>query len=103
MLGTGAPTSLCQNLTSGVFHNQNEILILSCKSCGETGFQAEIYAAIELTNVSIFNRLSKHDIEPCTILNIRQSLPLINPVIHRPVTIFSFLAVASRAKLLPDR
>ena len=47
--GDGAPTVLIQNLTGGELQDQNEIFISSCKSCGETSFQAGIYAIIGFT------------------------------------------------------
>ena len=46
--GGGAPTVLSLECTSGAFQDQNETVISSGKSCGETGFKAKIYATIGL-------------------------------------------------------
>ena len=48
--GDGAPTALIQNLTGGELQDQNEIFISSFISCGETSFQARIYAIIGFIN-----------------------------------------------------
>jgi hypothetical protein len=42
----GTPTERYQKLTSGEFQKQNEILIASCKSHGETDCQTVIYATV---------------------------------------------------------
>ena len=48
--GDGAPTALIQNLTGGELQDQNEIFISSFILCGETSFQARIYAIIGFIN-----------------------------------------------------
>jgi hypothetical protein len=43
-VGAAAPAGQSQNLTSGAFQNHYEIFFSSCKSSGETSYQARIYA-----------------------------------------------------------
>ena len=45
----GAPTRPDQNLTGGEFQKQHEIVIASCKSCGEMGCRVVINATVGLT------------------------------------------------------
>jgi hypothetical protein len=42
----GAPAKRYQKLTSGEFQKQHDIVIASCKSWGETNYQAVIYATV---------------------------------------------------------
>ena len=49
--GDGGPAGLIQNLTGGELQGQYEIFITSCKSQGETDYQAVIYATAGLTAV----------------------------------------------------
>jgi hypothetical protein len=45
----GAPTERYQKLTSGEFQKPHQIVIASCKSWGETNYQAVSYATVGQT------------------------------------------------------
>jgi hypothetical protein len=45
----GTPAKRYQKLISGEFQRQHEIVIASCKSCGETDYQAVIHATVGFT------------------------------------------------------
>ena len=47
----GAPTRPDQKLTSGEFQKQHEIVIASCKSCGEMDCRVVINATVGLTTI----------------------------------------------------
>ena len=54
--GDGAPTAPIQNFTGSELQDHNEIFISSCKSCGETSFQSQIYA---ITGSNQFHTIRK--------------------------------------------
>ena len=66
--GDGAPTVLIQNLTGGELLDQDEIFISSCQSCGETSFQARIYAIIGFILSISFTTISVLELLPVPVL-----------------------------------